>query len=294
MCARNDKTGAVTLVAGQLVDDGIRLVADTLLSNDSERRSGYLAGALKLVACHRGLCVGYAGAAADALSAIRELPVQADTDFELDEIRASLLRAHRASGRATDFLIASLTPTPGLCRVTGGEVIDTTAAWVGDPAAASLYQRTRASDEIALSSSEAVGHRMATALEALIEDESLETVGGFCVRVATDADGFVYLAETKAVQGNVGDVIVGPGESVDLPMGGTAEGAFRYTIDPPIQRGLGALRIYLQPGNLGLLLYPRRTLYAIAFRNVTQDEFECAVRDTYDLTFHRFGRLDRI
>jgi hypothetical protein len=60
----------------------------------------------------------------------------------------------------------------------------------------------------------------------------------------------------------------------------------------PEQPGVGAVGFYFQPGNLGLLLYPAVSLYAIQFPSVTQDEFVAQVRAKYGIRLRAYGRLD--
>jgi hypothetical protein len=83
-------------------------------------RTRYLEGALKIVALHPALCVGYAGDVSVAQDAIRQLRIERDSTFGLGEVTSYLAKRIRYDG--TEFIVASLVPTPTLVRVSGGYV----------------------------------------------------------------------------------------------------------------------------------------------------------------------------
>jgi len=51
----------VTLVVARLLNDGIRLGADSRITDEDAVRTGYLEGALKVIVLHPALAVGFAG-----------------------------------------------------------------------------------------------------------------------------------------------------------------------------------------------------------------------------------------
>lgn len=76
----------MTLVADRVVGDQIRIVSDSLLSDESDLRKGNFAGVLKPVILHPALCVAYAGGAEDGIRALRALGVERDKEFNLSEV----------------------------------------------------------------------------------------------------------------------------------------------------------------------------------------------------------------
>jgi len=288
----------VTLVVGRVVGDQIRIVADSLLTQ-SDRRKGYFAGALKPVILHPGLCVAYAGGAEDGIRALRALGVERDKGFDLSAVKDALLQAHRATQERTDFLIGSLHPKPALIKVSQGGFEESHASWIGSRSAFEKYQEhfmatpgdPPPSAEGA-SNAEWTGLRMESSLRLVIEDPEEEDVGNFAVRAASNdyTDGFTYLAETISVAGHV-DYVLEPGIVVDVPMGGVAEGAYRHALAPAAFPGVGALGLYLKPGDLGLLLHPLERLYAIPFSCVSQEEFERRVLEEHEIHLRHFGTL---
>jgi hypothetical protein len=60
----------------------------------------------------------------------------------------------------------------------------------------------------------------------------------------------------------------------------------------PEQAGIGALGLYYQPGDVGLLMYPVKQPQPFKFSDVTQEQFIDGVRRETGLILQRFGRLD--
>lgn len=285
----------MTLVVGRVVGDQIRIVSDSLLTDESDRRKGYFAGALKPVILHPRLCVAYAGGAEDGIQALRALDVERDKEFNLSAVIDALLAAHRATRESTDFLIAAVDPRPALFKVSQGQVEETHASWIGSKGAVEKYQEhfTASSPDEEGSEAEQTGMLMMSSLEHVIDDPDEDDVGNLCIRVASNdyADGFTYLASGISVAGFFDPVVPEPGVVADVPIGGVAEGAYRHAVTPPADPGVGALGVYLRPGDLGFLLYPLESLYPIVFRRVRQDEFERRVFEEYGIHLRHFATL---
>ncbi len=246
---------------------------------------------------HPGLCVAYAGGAEDGTRALRALELERDQGFDLSAVIDALLQTHQATQGRTDFLIASLRPRPALFKVNQGRVEETRTSWIGSKRAFEKYQEhfeVSPHDPPSGEGSEAerTGMRMMSSLQHVIDDPNEDDVGNLCIRATSNeyADGFTYLAETVSIAGYV-DFVLEPGVVADVPMGGVAEGAYRHALAPAAVPGVGALGLYLKPGDLGLLLHPLESLYAIAFRRVSQDEFERRVLEEHGIHLRHFGTL---
>ena len=119
--------------------------------------------------------------------------------------------------------------------------------------------------------------RIADALEKVIDDAAIATVGGLLVRAeGTPAHGFHYLPRSKMVSGHrlpeEPEVTEGVIQRVTA-----AEGAFGYRICPG-PAGIGALGVYFIQGLVGAFLYPTRQSAAYIYRGVTQAQFAAAVK----------------
>jgi hypothetical protein len=189
-------------------------------------------------------------------------------------------------------------PKPALFKVSQGEVEETRASWIGSKSAFEKYQEhftasPRDPPPGQGSDAEWTDMRMMSSLEHAIDDPEEDDVGNLCIRVASNdyADGFTYLASGISVAGFFDPVVLEPGVVADVPMGGVAEGAYRHAVTPPADPGVGALGVYVQPGDLGYLLCPLEDLNPIPFRRVSQGEFERRVFEEYGIQLRHFVTL---
>jgi hypothetical protein len=281
----------VTLVVAEIARGGIAVWADTALRKDDDRRSGFYAMGLKNIVLHSGLCVAFAGGAEEGTRAIFDLGVDRQTGFDIDEVQRSLLASPAGADGTVDFVVASVIPTPSLLRVTAGHAVEVQRTYIGLPEA---YSKYHAVYDTSGTSVREVADRMNRAMEQLVEDPFVEGVGGLSVGVSTRGRGFEYdppwatIASTGLVELPSGS----PAGTYLLPMPKTAaEGGYRYIFGVPADPGIGALAMYFQPGNLGLLLYPMADLYPIPFPQVTQGEFGAGVADRYGIHLQFHGQL---
>jgi hypothetical protein len=280
----------MTLVVGELFRGELAVASDTAVTPPSSHpiNPGYLGTALKTIVLHRGLCVSYAGAVEGGARGIFDLGIRPDDAFDRLEVVRSLEGTSRRFD--VDYLVAALTPTPSLTRISKGRGYELPHAFVGLPEAHGAYQTHLAAtdDETALG-------RMQTALEKVLEDETISGVGGFLVVVASGTEGFEYLP--RAILASAQLTLPGgtPAGTYLMPLAGAAEGGYRYAMLVPRHAGVCAIGIYFQPGDFGLLLDPRRSpSRAIEVRDVTQEEFAAAARERYGHALRLGGLLNPI
>jgi hypothetical protein len=185
----------MTLVVAQRYSDGVRLVADTRLTEplrDTPRvapRTHYLEGALKVVILHRALCVGYAGPVVSAQVALQQVASTSRVDLSQDQVHALLASASRGG---PDFVVATLTPQPGLAIIRDGAVHEgSNQAYVGDPQANDQFQK--ALDRIGGPGESAHGFGPVTrAMDEVITSNVVPTVGDLVTEVRCTDLGFRY------------------------------------------------------------------------------------------------------
>jgi hypothetical protein len=280
----------MTLVVGELHRGELAVASDTEVTAPASHpvKPTYTGAALKTIVLHRALCVSYAGAIEGGARSILELEIHPDDAFDSREVVRSLRTTSQSLD--VDYLVAALTPTPSLTRITGGLAYEVSQSFVGLPEAHSAYEEhlAKAADETALG-------RMQTALETVLEDETITGVGGFLVAVASDSEGFRYLP--RAILASAQLTLPGgtPAGTYVMPLAGAAEGGYRFALLVPRYAGVCAIGIYFQPGDFGLLLDPRRSPNrAIEVRDVTQEEFVAAAREQYGHALEMGGRLNPI
>lgn len=286
----------MTLVVAAISGEDIRLVADSLLTpaeQGASRSGGLPPMALKVIALRPDLCVAYAGRAEDALVAINALRVAPDAPLPLDGVEKSLLEAHEKGDRQTDFLVAALEPQASLSKISRGTITRHQRGFLGCVKAYDHFHRVFAeNNDSSLTPAQQLGAQLESAMEQVIEDPSIESVNGFCVRLASDYGGFRYLGSTVLLDAHV-EIPAGaePGVVYPIPFAGTAQGGYRYSISAPAEPGIGALAIYMQPGNLGLLLHPKVSLYPIQVGDVTHKDFLTWVNEEYGIALEKTPEL---
>lgn len=285
----------MTLVVAEISGEDIRLVADSRLTpaeQGARRAGGVPPMALKAIALSPDLCVAYAGRAEDALDAIKALDARSDR-LVLDDAEKMLLEAHEKGERQTDFLVAALGPHALLSKISKGGITRHQRAFIGSVEAYDHFHRVYAENgDPSLSRAQQLGTQLESAMEQVIEDPADETVDGFCVRLASDYGGFRYLGGTVIVDAHL-ELPAGaePGVVYPIPLAGTAQGGYRHAISAPAEPGIGALAIYMQPGNLGLLLYPRASLYPIQVGDITHKDFLTWVNEAYGIALEKTPEL---
>jgi hypothetical protein len=259
------------------------------------------------------VCVGFAGQPIHAvLDTIRELAVSTSFDVDAEAIAYHLLTAHDRLGRDVDFLLAILDPI-GLSRIAGGVIErNQESAWVGDIEAFEVYQRCYVGGRLLLPkpTAEMLGqtetlqpepdesylaelrkvrsedqiHDMLLSSRALNSMESVinsdvESVGEMGISVISRKTGvFGYEKRVGTMLGR--DRTYGPGLS-PAPGRSAEQGDFSYEILAPAEPGIGAVAIYFDEGNVGVLYHPMECDAPVSFPNVSLLEFRAAVRDRY-------------
>jgi hypothetical protein len=254
----------VTLVVARLTPLGVRLAADMRITDpDDAGPRGFLGAALKLILLSPTLCIGYAGRQTPALKAIRQV---ASEGLDADEATVLILDAHLRSEQAAEFLIASLRPS-ALVVVQGGGAAAREAGWIGDHAAFTEYQRFYLQERVIwprdyYDSDERAGDmeiaaRMTDGMEAVVNGPSLvrdgETTtvsipeGGSHENVGEGIVNVVPRAEDNLFKYSVFGRFTASRFGSD---------AFQYSSLASDEPGVGAIGLYFDQAQLGLLYAP--------------------------------------
>ncbi len=237
------------------------ILSDTKIIDQDQGKSCILGGALKTVILDPSLCISYAGNALVGIKALRDLPkgtLKEKTDY--------LLKIHNENSAATDFLICSLEP-PQIIEIKKGKASEVSASWIGDIDAFELYQKYFHESEQTedpkfyemyspeIREGMILKKRMESAIQKVIDDANIKSVGDFLVRVEPLSDGFryweqAYAANLKPVIGNTKAL-----QSLTTATD-TTTGGYNYSLLVPKKAGIGAIGIYFLQGSLGALFYP--------------------------------------
>jgi hypothetical protein len=274
----------MTLVVVRVIDDEIRIISDTKITDSGALHPTLLDGGLKCIAISPTCCVCFAGNVAAAEGAL--VPILDRTLRDRQQITTHLLEHHKAARGKTDFIVASAGTCVTIDRV-ANDTLETNVkvAWIGDHSAFSTYQslyhaRDRAS--ISLDGRFQTATQMSDAFKAVIEDAQNPSVGDFQVTVTSkpaEDDGFRYLPNHGAFGFQSVPLTTTP--TSILRSLGVEGGSFSYTVLVPKIAGLGALAVHLREGKVGAFFYPARCWSPTVFKDVGVDDFVEAIAQRF-------------
>ncbi len=294
----------MSLVVAKIVNEAVVLVSDTKVGDPTSSRPGHslLKGSLKAVLINPELCIAYAGSVEPALSAIRAVHRSHGQAVPREGIIALLLQTNESSKDNTHFIAAFAGTAPSLWRIRNGAIeTDILDAWIGDSEGfeayqvefarqrddpfsmaatarlASLEEEIRAANPVfpigTLATGELVA-QMERALEALINNHMIQSVGDFVIRTSSrsaSGGGFRYFSRNAGYDFH-------PVTNTNMPTSlirpkGAEGGGYNYTLLVPERPGIGAIAVYFLQIGLGSLFYPLRSDAAVLYREVDCAEF---------------------
>jgi hypothetical protein len=282
----------MSLVRAQQFGDNFKILSDTKISDSEQILRGVETNILKVVILRPDLCIGFAGLIGPASLGIEKMDkLIGAEEVHIDRVLDHLLQRHLAAAKKTDFIVASLTPSSNLYKISEGKVeSDLQNCWIGDHDAFSTYQeffhQTRGFERPELSPESAenvnTNFRMQRAFIRLVESGLHESVGHFMIEVATNPGiGFYYEARYIGTPGPASlHRQIEPSE--EISDWSASIGGFSTSILVPDQAGIGAIGIYFFQGKFGALFYPIKQEEPIVITNVDKEEFIAQV-------FERFG-----
>jgi hypothetical protein len=202
----------VSLVIGRQTGHDLVILSDTCLTDPLRSGPVNLQGIIKTRIFTDTLCVSFAGKLHWAEAGLRELS-SVSTD-ELTGLRVTeiLARIHSESSQATDFLIATASPVPGLIEIKSGKIQHVVTSWLGSAPAFERFQgfttggvapAPQPADTARMglyrlperTSGEAnpLYSQLFNAMQLVIEDDTLPEVGGFVVPVGLHRGRFEYM-----------------------------------------------------------------------------------------------------
>jgi hypothetical protein len=287
----------VTLIVARVLDGGVRIVADSQLSYGEETRfQTPFRGTLKVLALSPRTAVAYSSSHADfAVRAVHDAVRVTHESLQTVDARklATALREHTATDDH-EFLVASATTIHVIRSNT--VLMDQPAAWIGDHAAFTQYQRLYHEHQVASVAradaraaagfpfSYSVRTAMADALAGVIADASFPAVGGFSVALAADGarpDGFRYLPHSGGFDFQPVFGIGAPQSA--LRSKSVGQGGYNYSLLVPVSAGVPAIALHLVQGRIGVLFCPLERTDPVVVEDVDASTFMASVRRDYGI-----------
>lgn len=293
----------MTLVVAQIVENDLFVVGDSrLVDMDGTVRSP-INGTLKIQLLSPELCIAFAGEI--SLPVMKELQVltQQCSGYSQQRVAKEFLALHKRTNNVLDFIIASLSPYPGIYKISEGNCTsDIQAAWIGDIKAFSEYQKQYHqpdhidghgynSDRYKLWIFKVPDHegvndeifsKMCNAMRGVIYDSGITTVGDYLVAVTTTQAGFNYINYLD-IDAPLRQLSEGWNT---VQFGTAAEGGHAIVALSPANPGIGAFGIHYLQGNFGAFFAPEISFAPLVFSGVNRNQFIEKIKVSYGIELY--------
>lgn len=258
----------MTLVVSYIEKNEVYLYSDTLVSySKSQGRRGFQI--LKILMLSPSLVLAFSGDPAQALhiyfDLVREkIPsrLKVSDIAHLLHARCAWITSELGSDASPDFLLAQVTPSPIVYRITDKEFrVCPQHAWIGNGEAAARVFRTPERNR--------TGVRDAMCM--IISDAEFDDVGGHFVEVRGNASGFKFIPRLELTSPRYVPV-----EGWNTVNFGTAEtGGFGFTTITPVEAGRNGFGVFYFQGFCGFFFFVNEEqgiLETLTAKNVSNAE----------------------
>jgi hypothetical protein len=276
----------LSLIVAEATDDGPRIVSDTRVVFPWGKRPSFKTGTLKAVVITRKLTVCFAGDVLTGLAIVREVNFQLNQGRTIEDLLSDLQQQSADSYKPVDFIVAVAGVQSQLTRISQGRIErGMQSAWIGDRDGFDRFQAERLKPQTAtqamleqgVSQSVKTMIRLRRAMEAVIDDPRVSSVGDFCVAVAHQPDGFQHLGAVFVHLGR--DIQLKSGEDLIAAIASrpVAEGSYAVSVVEPAEPGTPALGLSFPQPRLGFLYLPLQFDGAQVLKDVGPRDFAPAV-----------------
>lgn len=211
----------MSLVVADATDDGPRIVSDTRITFPDGPRSSFKTDTLKAIVVTHDVTICFAGDVVAGLDGVREFARGLREGRPVADLLKRLEVLASDDRRIVEFIVARGPGGSQLTRIRkSGIEPSLSTAWIGDQEAFERFQKERNKMPNSVagpldSMLPAAIRTMVTldrAMQAVIDDPAIESVGNFNVRVAYKVKGFEYLGSTFIHVGR--DIQIKPGDNL--------------------------------------------------------------------------------
>ena len=255
----------MSLVVAQATADGPRIVADTRVTRtDRQAREPGFKGTLKSVVVRPDAVVCFAGDVVAGLGAVREVARGLQVGETVDGLLPHLQVVASDPRREVEFIVATDQPDSQLTRVRYDSIErNLDSAWTGDHEAFERFQQARHAPvdsgwvelESKLPASAREGIRLGEAMQTVIDDPTIPSVGDFRVSIVHRSSGFQYLESSFIHVGR--DITIQPGDDMISKMAQPVEeGGYAVSVVEAAEPGTPALGLSFPRARLAMLFLP--------------------------------------
>ena len=248
----------MTLIVGRIVNNGIRFISDSKITDENAVRNNVLSGNLKSFIVHHSTCVCFAGNTYFAEKFLTEFYSKKISN--LKELLLCCLNLNIESNDETVFCIGNLNNNKSqLFKISERKIENNLkSVWIGDKIAFNKYQELYHS-----STKENEFQRMEESFDRIVKDEKIETVSDFQISTET-----VFHSESKShifIYGFKTSISFAPQTfksksrttTITIPHGGPEIGGFGACYLRSININEPGIAIHFPQGKFGVLFCPK-------------------------------------
>jgi hypothetical protein len=279
----------MSLVVAQATEEGPRIVSDTRVTFVDARRSSFKAGTLKAIVAAIDITICFSGDLHAGLDGVRRFARRLRTGETLDDLLPHLAMLTSEGERSVEFIIANAEAGSMLTRVRCGKIEENLqSAWIGDHDGFERFQekRHRPVDSFRLEMMNGLPPgaqamlALSDAMDAVIADPTIPSVGDFCVRVAAKQGEFNYLESTFVHVGR--NITIRAGDNLVAKMAQPVEeGGYAVSVVQPAKPGTPALALNFPRAQMGMIYLPLEYDEAQVIQDVSPNDFAKAVFDRF-------------
>lgn len=298
----------------------IGIVSDTKLTYPNHEtknlKTSPIDGVVKTVILNENLCVSFAGEIEPAELALKEINISTDTN----SILHLLEKFHHFSKGETEFIFCIGKPDLTIYEIKNGIVQETNQSWIGDKAVFENFQKsilahptkeqrqekvetplqnsktnqptitiTEMNLTFEVSQNSSILSKLSSAMDNVIDNDSISSVGGFKVNVIYD-NKFFYNGYIKNYRQNV--TMTGYGSQV-IGHGTAQDGSYSINFIGG-SSDFKSVALHVSQGNFGIVY--TRTDYGLlkpVILNFDEVDFSDEIQDKYNI-ISSFSTQDRV
>ncbi|MBK7358991.1 MAG: hypothetical protein IPI45_07215 [Saprospiraceae bacterium] len=287
----------MTLIVAKIVDENLRCISDTKVTDRRGEKVDPIDGVLKSVILDPKCFLAYAG-----INYYAEILLDEFYSAQLPDLEKLINRClvlNQESNDEIEFCIGYITNNiPKLIKISNKKIEEKLSnLWLGDKMAFDLYQEVIITGKIknsvtynAFRVSESMNpelSKMLTPFEDVIADNSIESVGHFLVSIHTVIDGsnliFMYsqLSKMHIIEQN----LLLKNKRGAIEFGGADKGGYGTCYLRSINLFQPAIAIYFPQGKFGIFFYPKKHRNKpIIIRNIANGEaFAFEIKNNYNI-----------
>lgn len=284
----------MTLVVAKIVEDDIQIMSDTKISDIYLGSQNPLFGQLKTVLLNPYITISFSGLpdyVKDVLQPFyqKKFP-NSNSILVVNSILFKCLEVNKKSDNLINFIVCIMYQNkPKIFRISNYKIEhNLKTAWIGDIIGFNKYQEH-------YHSSEKINEfeKMENAFEKVVEDNSVETVGDFVIRVTNEVDKSETIQFLNYQINRIS--YFGPYEFVQFEPGkfmmkhsNSEKGGFGYSLFRSCDPQKPAIGFHFHVGNFGLIFFPElNSTNGIVLLNQSDGEkFAEEVKKKYGFDIH--------